>query len=93
MWSSRYGDSVLRTQRLILRNWRDEDLEPFAALCADPVVMEHFPSTWDRERTEAAVARIRAHLDREGWGLWAVEVPGVSPFIGFAGLARPAFHA
>jgi len=82
---------VIRTERLVLRAWRDEDLEPFAALCADPVVMEHFPSVMDRAQCEAAVVRIRGHFDREGFGLWAVEVPGVAPFIGFTGLLRPSF--
>src|SRR5262245_27433470 len=82
---------TLRTDRLILRPWRDEDAEPFAALNNDPVVMEYFPSLLSREQSDAAVARIRAHFDREGFGLWAVELPGVAPFIGFAGLARPTF--
>jgi ribosomal-protein-alanine N-acetyltransferase len=75
----------------VLRRWRDEDLEPFAAMGADPEVMEHFPSRLSRAESDAAAARIRAHFDREGFGLWAVEVPGVAPFIGFTGLARPSF--
>jgi RimJ/RimL family protein N-acetyltransferase len=82
---------VIRTKRLLLRPWRDDDLESFAALCADPVVMEHFPSVWTRERSETAMALIRAHIEREGWGLWAVELPGVESFIGFTGLSRPSF--
>jgi RimJ/RimL family protein N-acetyltransferase len=82
---------VLRTERLLLRPWRDDDVEAFAALNADPIVMEHFPSLLDRAQTEAMVGRIRAHFDREGFGLWAVEVPGVAPFIGFTGLQRPTF--
>jgi RimJ/RimL family protein N-acetyltransferase len=82
---------TLRTERLILRPWRDDDLEPFAALNADPQVMEYFPSLLSREQSDAMVARIRSHFEREGFGLWAVEVPGVAPFIGFTGLQRPAF--
>jgi ribosomal-protein-alanine N-acetyltransferase len=80
---------VLRTERLLLRAWRDDDITPFAAMCADPIVMEHFPKLLDRAETEAAVGRIRMHWQREGFGLWAVEVDG--GFIGFTGLARPAF--
>jgi RimJ/RimL family protein N-acetyltransferase len=75
------------TERLLLRRWRAEDLAPFAALNADPVVMEHFPGTLSRERSDALVERMDAHLDEHGWGLWAVEVPGVTPFAGFVGLA------
>lgn len=81
----------ISTSRLILRPWRDEDAEPFAALNADPVVMEHFPAPLSRGDSDAMVERIRAHFAREGFGLWAVEVPGVAPFIGFTGLSRPAW--
>jgi RimJ/RimL family protein N-acetyltransferase len=82
-----------RTGRLWLRPWREEDVEPFAALNADPRVMEHFPSVSTREQTEAQVARIRAHFAQHGWGLWAVEVPGVAPFVGFVGLNTVPFTA
>lgn len=82
---------VITTPRLILRPWRDEDAEPFAALTADPVVMEHFQAPLTRDESDAAIARIRAHFAREAFGLWAVEVPGVAPFIGFTGLSRPSW--
>jgi len=77
---------MIRTARLVLREWRDDDREPFAALNADPVVMEHFPALLTREESDAAVARFRAHFAREGFGLWALET-SEAPFIGFAGLA------
>lgn len=83
----------LRTERLILRGWRPADIEPFAALNADPGVMEHFPSTLTRAESEALVANIRAHFDQRGFGLWVVEVPGVVDFAGFVGLNVPPFEA
>jgi RimJ/RimL family protein N-acetyltransferase len=83
----------VRTERLWLRPWRDEDLEPYAAMNADPRVMEHFPALLSREETEAQVVRIRAHFAQHGWGLWAVEVPGVTPFAGFVGLNTVPFTA
>lgn len=86
-------DLHLRTDRLILRTWRESDLEPFAALNADPAVMEHFARPLDRAESDAFVARIRAHFDREGFGFWAVEAPGVAPLVGLVGLARPSFQA
>jgi RimJ/RimL family protein N-acetyltransferase len=82
----------LRTERLLLRAWRDEDLEPFAALNADPEVMRHFPAVLGRTDSDAQAARIRAHLVTHGFGLWAVEVPGQAAFIGFVGLAVPRFE-
>jgi ribosomal-protein-alanine N-acetyltransferase len=84
---------VLSTGRLILRGWRDGDLAPFAALNADPVVMEHFPAPLSRAESDAAAARIQAHFAEHGFGLWAVEVPGVAPFAGFTGLSVPRFEA
>jgi RimJ/RimL family protein N-acetyltransferase len=74
----------LGTERLLLREWREDDLEPFAALNADRVVMEHFPSVLDRELSDALAGRIRAHFAEHGYGLWVVEVDGA--FAGFTGL-------
>ena len=84
---------MLRTARLVLREWRDDDLAPFAALNADPAVMEHFPASLTRAESDALAARIRAHLAERGFGLWAVELPGVAPFAGYVGLAVPTFEA
>jgi RimJ/RimL family protein N-acetyltransferase len=77
---------VIRTQRLLLRRWRGADREPFATLNADPAVVEHLQGPMSRERSDDFVDRIEAHWDEHGWGLWAVEVPGVAPFIGYVGL-------
>ncbi|WP_246852712.1 GNAT family N-acetyltransferase [Naasia sp. SYSU D00948] len=85
----------MRTARLLLRQWREEDLEPFAHLNADPEVMRHFPAPLDRAASDALAQRARQHLDEHGWGLWAVEVldgPHAG-FVGFTGLARPRFEA
>jgi RimJ/RimL family protein N-acetyltransferase len=83
----------LRTERLLLRGWRDEDLEPFAELNADPETMRYFPAPIARAESDAFAERIRRQIDTEGWGLWAVEVVGGASFIGFVGLARPSFEA
>lgn len=83
----------LRTDRLVLRRWRPADLAPFAALNADPEVMEHFPSTLDRAASDALAAAADAGFDERGFGLWAVEVAATGAFIGFTGLAVPRFEA
>lgn len=85
--------SELETERLRLRRWREGDREPFAALNADPVVMEHLPALTSRAESDAMVDRIEAHFDRRGFGLWAVEVRGGAPFVGFVGLWTPMFEA
>jgi RimJ/RimL family protein N-acetyltransferase len=84
---------TIQTARLHLRPWRDEDLPAFAALNADPRVMEFFFKSLDRAESDALAARIRDNLTRRGFGLWAVEVPGVADFIGFVGMTVPAFQA
>jgi RimJ/RimL family protein N-acetyltransferase len=80
------------TERLLLRQWRPSDRAPFAALNADPEVMRHFPSTLTREQSDAMVDRIVEWWTIEGFGLYAVEVVGGTPFIGFIGLARVRFE-
>jgi RimJ/RimL family protein N-acetyltransferase len=86
-------DGVLHTPRLILRGWRPDDRAPFAALNADPAVMAHFPSTLTREASDAFAERIEAQLADRGFGLWALEIPGVAPFAGYVGLSVPSFTA
>jgi RimJ/RimL family protein N-acetyltransferase len=83
----------LETHRLRLRRWRTSDREPFAVLNADPRVMEYPPAILGREESDALAARCDAHFDRHGFGLWAVEIPGVAPFAGFLGLSVPGFEA
>lgn len=75
----------IRTERLLLRTWRDSDREPFAALNADPVVMEHFPATLTRAESDAFVDRIERHFAMHGYGLWVVEHDG--EFLGYTGLS------
>ena len=84
---------ALRTSRLLLRDWRDDDLPAFAALNADSRVMEFFPGLLDRTASDALAARIRSGLAERGFGFWAVEVCGVAPFAGFVGLSVPSFEA
>jgi RimJ/RimL family protein N-acetyltransferase len=76
----------ITTARLILRGWRETDREPFAAMNADPAVMEHFQGTMSRQASDAFADRIEAHWKEAGWGLWAVELPRVAPFVGYVGL-------
>jgi len=80
-------------RRLKLRRWRRSDLEPFAELNADPEVMEHFPAKLSRAQSDELVEKIEAGFDANGFGLWALELREGGEFIGFAGLAIPAFEA
>jgi RimJ/RimL family protein N-acetyltransferase len=77
----------LRTSRLLLRRWRDEDDAAVAALAADPIVMEYLMPVpgW--------VARKRAHWEKHGFGQWVVEIPSEADFIGIVGLETVAYNA
>ena len=78
-----------RTERLVLRGWRDDDRDAWAALNADPEVMRYFPDTLTREQADAMLDRIDAALEAQGWGLWALERLDTGELIGFTGLAVP----
>lgn len=84
--------AVLHTPRLVLRDWRDEDLEPFRALNLDREVRRYFPNVLMPYESDAFAKSIREFLATNGWGLWAVEVVGGPSFIGFVGLGRPGFE-
>lgn len=59
----------------------------------DPVVMKHFPSLQTREQTEAMLERIKTHWEKNGFGAFAVEIPGEVAFAGFVGIIIPRFEA
>ena len=84
---------ILATERLRLRPWRESDLAPFAAMNADPRVMENLLRPLTRAESDAMAARANERIAQQGWGLWAVEVVEDERFVGFAGLAVPAWHA
>ncbi len=84
---------VLQTPRLLLRPWRDADSDAFAAMFDDPAVMEFLLPNTGRPEIDAFIGRIQRHFVDHGYGLWAVEVPGAAPFIGFIGLSIPRFEA
>jgi RimJ/RimL family protein N-acetyltransferase len=83
----------LTTDRLVLRGWRAGDRDVFAAMNADPAVMEHFLGTLDRATSDAFLERIDAHWATKGFGLWAVERRADDAFLGFTGLSDPGFEA
>jgi RimJ/RimL family protein N-acetyltransferase len=73
---------MLETPRLILREWRDADVDAWAVMGTDPRVMEHFPALHDRSQSEASAARFRDRLERDGYGWWPIEVKGGAAFAG-----------
>ena len=88
----------LRTPRLLLREWREDDKPVYAELNADPEVMAHFPSTLTAVQSDEMVDRMAASWTDRGYGLWAVEVvegdDAAAPigFVGFVGLSSPSWE-
>ena len=84
---------MIETARLILRPWRASDRAPFAALNADPDVMRLLGGVLSRDASDAYVDRVEAHLAEHGFCKWAVEAPGVAPFVGAVGISYVRFQA
>ena len=81
------------TDHLLLRDWLESDLEPFAQLNADAQVMEFFPSILSRSQSDQFADRIADQLRANGFGLFAAELRSSRTFIGFIGLSIPRFTA
>ena len=81
--------AVFDTERLRLRQWKDSDRAPYAALNADPRVMEYFLSVQSREASDASIDAWSSAIAAGGFGNWAVEVRETGEFIGFTGLSVP----
>jgi RimJ/RimL family protein N-acetyltransferase len=78
---------------MILRHWRQSDRQPFSRINADPRVMEFMPGLLSRDESDRLVDRIEGHFQEHGFGLCAVELRRDHSFVGFIGLAVPAFQA
>jgi RimJ/RimL family protein N-acetyltransferase len=76
----------IETARLRLRTWREDDLAPYARICADPEVMRYLSGPMTREHSEQQVSEFVRHLEERGFGLLAVEEKSSGAFIGFIGL-------
>jgi RimJ/RimL family protein N-acetyltransferase len=83
----------LRTERCLLRQWRSDDLAPWRAMNADTAVRRYFPSVLGGEQANAEAQRCRDAIAERGWGMWALEIPGVFDFAGIVGLNIPGYDA
>lgn len=84
---------TLETPRLVLRPWRDEDLDSLFAINGDAESMRHFPAVLTRAESDAWAARLRAHIAEHGWGFWAVEATEDAAFVGVVGLLTIPWQA
>jgi RimJ/RimL family protein N-acetyltransferase len=82
--------ATLRTDRLVLRRWRESDRAAFHTLNSDPAVMATIGPVMSRAESDAFLNRIEARFDEQGFGLWCVEHDGAA--IGFTGFMVPWFR-
>ena len=82
----------LETERLVLRMFREEDLEPYLAICSDPEVMEFIGQgkTLNRLDTWRQIAVMLGHWQLRGYGSWAVEEKASGELVGRVGFINPA---
>lgn len=79
---------MIRTERLVMRSWRDEDVAPFQAICSDPQVMATLGPPLDMEATRARIAWMRGHEAEYGHCFWALERQSDGRLIGWCGVIR-----
>jgi RimJ/RimL family protein N-acetyltransferase len=82
----------LKTDRLVLRYWRESDLDTWAAMNADPEVRRYFPDLMTRQQSAADLHRFQSELERRGYGWWALELHATGQFVGFTGLSPVEPH-
>ena len=84
---------ILKTKRLILRTWNEQDLDPMSAINQDPLVCEFLPKIGDRAATKAIIQRFINNYKKYGFTAYAVELKSNGEFIGFVGLLVTSFEA
>ncbi len=82
----------LHTKRCVLRQWKDSDVAAWCEMNADAEVRRYFPNVASDEQARGEALRRRDAVAQRGWGMWALEVPGMLPFAGFVGLAVPHYE-
>ena len=81
----------MKTERLLLRQWRNEDMPGFAELNADREVMQFYPELLSLQESNAAAEKFKSLIAANGWGFWAVESTPERSFIGLVGLHKPTY--
>ncbi len=83
--------TYIETPRLILRDWKAEDILPFAAMNNDPVVMKYFLKPLNKEESLDFYNRIQDEFSQYGYGLYAIGKKENGEFIGYTGFHNFTF--
>lgn len=82
----------IASKRIGLRKFRSGDLDAMSAINADPQVMEHYPSTYDRHQTQDFIQRVNGKIDENGFSMWAAELIATGELLGFVGISKVPFE-
>jgi RimJ/RimL family protein N-acetyltransferase len=85
--------AFIETPRMLLRSWKDDDIDPWARMNADPRAMEFFLRTYDRDESVASAQMMRVKLEHDGFGWFVAEVKDGFPFAGVIALQDVPFEA
>jgi RimJ/RimL family protein N-acetyltransferase len=86
-------DYILQTLRLGMRLWRQDDLDPFAKMNQDPLVMKYFPRGFTDEESEEGLRRFNDHFADHRFTYYAVDLLATAEFVGFIGLKVQSFRS
>ena len=81
---------IFETERLLMRQWCDEDLAPFIAMNENPIVRKYFPNIASVQESTSEYQRAKVHIEEFGFGAWALELKSGGQFIGFCGFKHPS---
>lgn len=81
------SDIILETERLILREFREDDLDAYAGMLGDPETMRFYPRPYTREEARTFIEKNRHRYVANGFGVWVIEERGTGAFLGDCGLA------
>ncbi len=85
--------NFFETKRLILRPWLESDIEPFYKINQNPKVIEFLAGAMSLEEIKNFISDVNIHIEKRGFGLWAVELKESHELIGFTGLKYQDFAA
>lgn len=84
---------IIKTPRLGLRTWKEQDLLPFAQLTSNKEVMQYYPNLLTLEQTKGFITRIQQQYEDFGFSVYAVDKLDTGQFIGYIGFMRPSFES
>jgi RimJ/RimL family protein N-acetyltransferase len=80
------NDAILKTERLVLRRWRETDEAPMHAISTDPLVMATLGPLMSLEEVRALIGRLQLMQAEHGYCFWAMALQETGALIGLCGL-------